>query len=55
LLLDDPEVFSEQPDEVFSINKESSFYGDKINKIFPLLDPDLKDDDERELKHRTWF
>ena len=36
-------------------HKDASMYGERINKIFPILDPDLANDDERVEKHKSWF
>lgn len=35
-------------------NRDPNQYGERVNKIFPLLDPDLTED-ERILRHKTWF
>jgi hypothetical protein len=37
------------------IHKDANMYGERINKIFPILDPDLTNDDERALKQKSWF
>ena len=30
-------------------------YSQTVNKIFPLLDPDITNNKKRELKHTNWF
>jgi len=35
-------------------SRDPNAYGERVNKIFPLLDPDLTED-ERLLRHKTWF
>jgi hypothetical protein len=32
-------------------NKDPNGYGERVNKIFPLLDPDIQSHEERVLKH----
>jgi len=32
-----------------------SHYGSVVNKIFPLLDPDIYDDSNRMEKHQVWW
>jgi len=30
-------------------------FGDNVSQAFPLINPDLKNQEERETEHKTWF
>ena len=38
-----------------NISDKMSHYGSVVNKIFPLLDPDIYDDSNRMEKHQVWW
>jgi hypothetical protein len=35
--------------------KKMNKYGTQIDKVYPLLDPDITDEEERRQKHAVWF